>query len=142
MALRNAYQKLCGLIAGSGIRNNDQKGINMEIDPKDKERYENLVQCLNFLKQEIKEIEDKLINRELLKSVDELELSARVMNVFKNDSIVYLGDLVQKSAGELLRTPNFGRLSLKEINGLLKERNLSLGMDIIWPPQVTNLQVE
>ena len=106
----------------------------MEIDPKDKERYENLVQCLNFLKQEIKEIEDKLINRELLKSVDELELSARVMNVFKNDSIVYLGDLVQKSAGELLRTPNFGRLSLKEINGLLKERNLSLGMDIIWPP--------
>jgi DNA-directed RNA polymerase subunit alpha len=118
------------------------KGINMEIDPKDKERYENLVQCLNFLKQEIKEIEDKLINRELLKSVDELELSARVMNVFKNDSIVYLGDLVQKSAGELLRTPNFGRLSLKEINGLLKERNLSLGMDIIWPPQVTNLQVE
>ena len=114
----------------------------MEIDPKDKERYENLVQCLNFLKQEIKEIEDKLINRELLKSVDELELSARVMNVFKNDSIVYLGDLVQKSAGELLRTPNFGRLSLKEINGLLKERNLSLGMDIIWPPQVTNLPVE
>ena len=114
----------------------------MEIDPKDKERYENLVQCLNFLKQEIKEIEDKLINRELLKSVDELELSARVMNVFKNDSIVYLGDLVQKSAGELLRTPNFGRLSLKEINGLLKERNLSLGMDIIWPPQATNLPVE
>ena len=106
----------------------------MEIDPKDKERYENLVQCLNFLKQEIKEIEDKLINRALLKSVDELELSARVMNVFKNDSIVYLGDLVQKSAGELLRTPNFGRLSLNEIKGLLKERNLSLGMDIIWPP--------
>ena len=114
----------------------------MAIDPKDKERYENLVQCLNFLKQEIKEIEDKLINRELLKSVDELELSARVMNVFKNDSIVYLGDLVQKSAGELLRTPNFGRLSLNEVKGLLKERNLSLGMDIIWPPRVTNLPVE
>ena len=106
----------------------------MEIDPKDKERYENLVQCFNFLKQEIKEIEDKLINRALLKSVDELELSTRVMNVFKNDSIVYLGDLVQKSEGELLRTPNFGRLSLNEIKGSLKERNLSLGMDIIWPP--------
>mgnify|MGYP003660593807 FL=1 len=114
----------------------------MEIDPKDKERYENLVQCFNFLKQEIKEIEDKLINRALMQNVDELEISVRVINCFKSENIVYLGDLVQKSAGELLRTPNFGRLSLKEINGLLKERNLSLGMDIIWPPQVTNLQVE
>ena len=107
----------------------------MEIDPDDKERHKNLVQCLNFLKDEIKEIEDRLIDRELLKSVDELELSARVMNCFKNDSIIYLGDLVQKSEGELLRAPNFGRLSLNEIKGLLKERNLSLGMDIIWPPQ-------
>ena len=114
----------------------------MEIDPKDKERYENLVQCLNFLKQEIKEIEDKLINRALMQNVEELEISARVINCFKSENIVYLGDLVQKSAGELLRTPNFGRLSLKEINGLLKERKLSLGMNIIWPPQVTNLPVE
>ncbi len=114
----------------------------MEIDPKDKERYENLVQCLNFLKQEIKEIEDKLINRALMQNVEELEISARVINCFKSENIVYLGDLVQKSAGELLRTPNFGRLSLNEVKGLLKERNLSLGMDIIWPPQVTNLPVE
>jgi len=110
----------------------------MEIDPDDKERHKNLVQCLNFLKDEIKEIEDRLINRELLKSVDELELSVRVMNCFKNDSIIYLGDLVQKSEGELLRAPNFGRLSLNEIKGLLKERNLSLGMDIIWPPQAAS----
>ena len=114
----------------------------MAIDLKDRERYESLVQCFNFLKQEIKEIEDKLLNRALMQSVDELELSTRVLNVFKNDSIVYLGDLVQKSAGELLRTPNFGRLSLNEINGLLKERNLNLGMDIIWPPKATNLPVE
>ena len=63
----------------------------MEIDPKDKERYENLVQCFNFLKQEIKEIEDKLINRALLKSVDELELSARVMNIFKNEFVLFKG---------------------------------------------------
>lgn len=110
------------------------KGRNMAIDPKDKERYENLVQCFNFLKQEIKEIEDKLINRALMQNVDELEISVRVINCFKSENIVYLGDLVQKSAGELLRTPNFGRLSLNEIKGLLKERNLSLGMDIIWPP--------
>ena len=121
----------------------------MEIDPKDKERldclkstYENLVQCFNFLKQEIKEIEDKLINRVLMQNVDELEISVRVINCFKSENIVYLGDLVQKSAGELLRTPNFGRLSLNEIKGLLKERNLNLGMDIIWPPQATNLPVE
>ena len=108
----------------------------MEIDPNDKERYKNLVQCFNFLKDEIKEIEDRLIDRTLLESVDELELSARVMNVFKNDNIVYLGDLVQKSEGEMLRAPNFGRLSLNEVRGLLKERNLSFGMNIIWPPQI------
>ena len=114
----------------------------MEIDPKDKERYENLVQCLNFLKQEIKEIEDKLINRALMQNVDELEISARVINCFKSENIVYLGDLVQKTEGEMLRTPNFGRLSLNEVRGLLKERNLSFGMDILWPPQATSCKLQ
>ena len=114
----------------------------MEIDPKDKERYENLVQCFNFLKQEIKEIEDKLINRALMQNVDELEISVRVINCFKSENIVYLGDLVQKSEGELLRTPNFGRLSLNEVKGLLKERNLSLSMDVMWPPQAASFKLQ
>ena len=54
-------------------------------------------------------------NRNLLRKVDELELSVRSMNCLKNDNIIYIGDLVQKSEGEILRTPNFGRKSLNEI---------------------------
>ena len=64
------------------------------------------------------------------------------INCFKSENIVYLGDLVQKSAGELLRTPNFGRLSLKEVKGLLKERNLSLSMDVMWPPQAASFKLQ
>jgi len=55
-------------------------------------------------------------NKNLLRKVDELELSVRSMNCLKNDNIIYIGDLVQKSEGEMLRTPNFGRKSLNEIN--------------------------
>jgi DNA-directed RNA polymerase subunit alpha len=50
-------------------------------------------------------------NKNLLRKVDELELSVRSMNCLKNDNIIYIGDLVQKSEGEMLRTPNFGRKS-------------------------------
>ena len=53
-------------------------------------------------------------NRNLLRRVDELELSVRSMNCLKNDNIIYIGDLVQKSESEMLRTPNFGRKSLNE----------------------------
>ncbi|OYW86470.1 MAG: DNA-directed RNA polymerase subunit alpha, partial [Sphingobium sp. 32-64-5] len=54
------------------------------------------------------------INRYLLKKVDELELSVRSANCLKNDNIIYIGDLVQKTEAEMLRTPNFGRKSLNE----------------------------
>ena len=110
----------------------------MEIDPKDKERHKNLVQCLNFLKDEIKEIEDRLISRALMQNVDELELSVRIINCFKSENIIFLGDLVQKTEGEMLRTPNFGRKSLNEIKEVLSGMSLDLGMEILWPPQAAD----
>jgi len=58
-------------------------------------------------------------NKNLLRRVDELELSVRSMNCLKNDNIIYIGDLVQKTEGEMLRTPNFGRKSLNEIKEVL-----------------------
>ena len=74
-------------------------------------------------------------NKNLLRRVDELELSVRSMNCLKNDNIIYIGDLVQKTEGEMLRTPNFGRKSLNEIKEILTTMNLELGMKIEgWPP--------
>ncbi len=80
--------------------------------------------------------EDELeFNPLLLKKVDELELSVRSANCLKNDNIVYIGDLIQKTEAEMLRTPNFGRKSLNEIKEVLTGMGLHLGMDIIdWPP--------
>jgi len=76
------------------------------------------------------------LNRYLLKKVDELELSVRSANCLKNDNIIYIGDLVQKSESEMLRTPNFGRKSLNEIKEVLSAMGLRLGMDIAgWPPE-------
>ncbi len=75
-------------------------------------------------------------NPALLKKVDELEFSVRSANCLKNDNIVYIGDLIQKSEGEMLRTPNFGRKSLNEIKEILAQMGLHLGMDVAnWPPE-------
>ena len=75
-------------------------------------------------------------NRNLLRKVDELELSVRSANCLKNDNIIYIGDLVQKSEQEMLRTPNFGRKSLNEIKEVLAQMGLHLGMEITeWPPE-------
>jgi DNA-directed RNA polymerase subunit alpha len=75
-------------------------------------------------------------NPALLKKVDELELSVRSANCLKNDNIVYIGDLIQKSEAEMLRTPNFGRKSLNEIKEVLAGMGLHLGMDVPgWPPE-------
>ena len=75
-------------------------------------------------------------NKNLLKKVDELELSVRSMNCLKNDNIIYIGDLVQKTEGEMLRTPNFGRKSLNEIKEVLTTMSLYLGMEVPnWPPE-------
>ena len=81
-------------------------------------------------------LEDGLeFNPLLLKKVDELELSVRSANCLKNDNIVYIGDLIQKTEAEMLRTPNFGRKSLNEIKEVLSGMGLHLGMDVEdWPP--------
>ena len=89
-------------------------------------------------RQEVREstpLEPKF-NRNLLRKVDELELSVRSANCLKNDNIVYIGDLIQKSEAEMLRTPNFGRKSLNEIKEVLAQMGLHLGMEVPdWPPE-------
>jgi len=83
---------------------------------------------------EVKSTEPEF-NKNLLKRVEELELSVRSMNCLKNDNIIYIGDLVQKTEPEMLRTPNFGRKSLNEIKEVLNTMSLYLGMEIPnWPP--------
>ncbi|MFA7457776.1 MAG: DNA-directed RNA polymerase subunit alpha, partial [Micavibrio sp.] len=85
----------------------------------------------------VREEADELpFNRNLLRKVDELELSVRSANCLKNDNIVYIGDLVQKSESDMLRTPNFGRKSLNEIKEVLTNMGLHLGMQVEgWPPE-------
>jgi hypothetical protein len=71
-----------------------------------------------------------------LTRVDELELSVRTANCLRNDNIVYIGDLVQKTEAEMLRTPNFGRKSLNEIREVLVQIGLHLGLEVPgWPPE-------
>lgn len=86
---------------------------------------------------QVKEVEDELpIPRPLLRKVSELELSVRAANCLKNDNIVYIGDLVQRTENEMLKTPNFGRKSLNEIKQVLEDMGLHLGMDVpAWPPE-------
>jgi len=80
-------------------------------------------------------IPELAFNPALLKKVDELELSVRSANCLKNDNIVYIGDLIQKTEAEMLRTPNFGRKSLNEIKEVLAQMGLHLGMEVTgWPP--------
>lgn len=75
-------------------------------------------------------------SRHLLRKVEELELSVRSANCLKNDNIIYIGDLVQRSESDMLRTPNFGRKSLNEIKEVLTNMGLHLGMKVeAWPPE-------
>lgn len=85
---------------------------------------------------EKKEEEELPFNKNLLRKVDELELSVRSANCLKNDNILYIGDLVQKTESDMLRTPNFGRKSLNEIKEVLATMGLHLGMQTEgWPPE-------
>lgn len=76
----------------------------------------------------------------LLRPVDDLELTVRSANCLKAENIYYIGDLVQKSENELLKTPNLGKKSLTEIKDVLASRQLSLGMRLEnWPPANINM---
>jgi DNA-directed RNA polymerase subunit alpha len=119
---------------------------NGAISPEDSVAYaarilqDQLAVFVNFeepTKEKISEaIPELAFNPALLKKVDELELSVRSANCLKNDNIVYIGDLIQKTEAEMLRTPNFGRKSLNEIKEVLAQMGLHLGMDVPnWPPE-------
>lgn len=94
---------------------------------------------INF--DEVEEVEEEKepdlpFSPNLLKKVDELELSVRSANCLKNDNIVYIGDLVRKTEAEMLKTPNFGRKSLNEIKEVLASMGLRFGMEVDgWPPE-------
>ncbi len=101
----------------------DQLSVFVNFEEPSKEKAQDSVPELAF-------------NPALLKKVDELELSVRSANCLKNDNIVYIGDLIQKTEAEMLRTPNFGRKSLNEIKEVLAQMGLHLGMDVAnWPPE-------
>jgi DNA-directed RNA polymerase subunit alpha len=78
--------------------------------------------------EEVASEETRKINENLYRSVDELELSVRSANCLKNANIHLIGDLVQKTEAEMLKTQNFGRKSLNEIKDILAEMGLTLGM--------------
>ena len=89
-----------------------------------------------YIKRVSKKSVEPKFHRYLLKKVDELELSVRSANCLKNDNIIYIGDLVQKTEPEMLRMPNFTPNSLNEIKEVLASMELRLGMDIPgWPPE-------
>ncbi|RKQ95877.1 DNA-directed RNA polymerase subunit alpha [Kushneria sinocarnis] len=84
--------------------------------------------------QEVEEEEDQ-IDPILLRPVDDLELTVRSANCLKAENIYYIGDLIQRTEVELLKTPNLGKKSLNEIKDVLEARGLSLGMRLEnWPP--------
>ncbi len=96
---------------------------------------------INFIEdaeEDLEEVEEQReeLNENLLRPVSELELSVRSSNCLKNADIKYIGDLVQKTEIEMLKTKNFGRKSLNEIKEILNEMGLRFGMKLEnWPPE-------
>ena len=96
---------------------------------------EHLTMFINFeeepaRREEEAELEAPLLNENLYRSVNELELSVRAANCLRNANIRYIGELVQKTEQEMLKTKNFGRKSLNEIKEILQEMGLHLGMKL------------
>ena len=81
------------------------------------------------------EVLEERVDPMLLRSVDDLELTVRSANCLKAENIYYIGDLIQRTEVELLKTPNLGKKSLTEIKDVLATRGLSLGVKLEnWPP--------
>ena len=77
-----------------------------------------------------------IFEEKLFFPIDRLELSVRSMHCLKYDNVICIGDLIQKTESEILRTPNFGRKSLNEIKEVLKQMDLNLGISVPdWPPE-------
>ncbi|MBQ7284874.1 MAG: DNA-directed RNA polymerase subunit alpha [Alphaproteobacteria bacterium] len=128
------YDKLTMVVETNGVVNpEDAVALAARI------LQDQLKPFINFDEPEMEveaEKEELPFNRNLLKKVEELELSVRSANCLKNDNIVYIGDLVQKTEAEMLRTPNFSRKSLNEIKEVLAKMGIHLGMDTPgWPPE-------
>ena len=85
--------------------------------------------------EDVEESDEPPLNENLYRTVEDLELSVRSANCLKNANITYIGELVQRTEAEMLKTKNFGRKSLNEIKQLLEEMELSLGMKLDeWEP--------
>jgi DNA-directed RNA polymerase subunit alpha len=81
-------------------------------------------------------VEEQVFDPVLLRPVDDLELTVRSANCLKAENIFYIGDLIQRTEVELLKTPNLGKKSLTEIKDILAIKGLSLGMRLEnWPPE-------
>ena len=99
--------------------------------------YDQLSVFVDFKARQVVEVEEKEqeIDPVLLRPIDDLELTVRSANCLKAESILYIGDLVQRTEVELLKTPNLGKKSLTEIKDVLASHDLSLGMKLEnWPP--------
>lgn len=130
------YDKLVMEVWTDGsISSEDALGVSAKI------LKEQLTVFINFpedFEPEIAETEEKSerFNDNLMRSVEELELSVRSANCLANANIRLIGDLVQRTESEMLKTKNFGRKSLKEIKEILAEMGLSLGLKLEnWPPK-------
>ena len=107
--------------AGAILRDHFSSFVNFEDSPVSEKKDEG---------------DDLPFNKNLLRKVDELELSVRSANCLKNENIFYIGDLIQRSEADMLKTPNFGRKSLNEIKELLSSMDLNFGMTVPgWPPE-------
>ena len=88
-----------------------------------------------MIEEQTVEKEEPTVDPALLQAIDELDLTVRSANCLKAENIYYVGDLIQRSEMELLKTPNLGRKSLTEIKDVLATKGLSLGMQLEnWPP--------
>jgi len=130
------YDKLIMEIDTNGtITPQDALGVAAKIIQEQLEVFVNFdVSKIIDVKKEV--VGEPEFNRNLLKTIDELELSVRSYNCLKNENIVYVGDLVIKTESEMLKTSNFGRKSLNELKENLKSMGLGFGHKLSnWPPK-------